>query len=119
MTFKETVMAKEMMKDAQKEITSKARSAVSPIREDIDTIREDIKVLKDDAAALGRDLKVEGRKQYEVAEERAGEMLDSAKEYGKQNYTELLSFVRGNPGQSIAIAFVGGMVASLLLGRRG
>lgn len=116
-------MAQEMMKDAKnsvaKEVSSiKAKAALSPIRDDLETIREDMRVLSQDAKTLGRDLKDEGRKQMDYAGERAREAMDVARERGRNQWAETMKFVQGNPGQSIAIAFVGGMVASLLLGRR-
>lgn len=117
-------MAQEMMKDAKNAVAKdmaavKAKADLSPIREDIDTIREDIRVLSADAKALGRDLKVEGRKQIDEAGVKAREAVEVAKERGRDHLAETLTFVQNNPGQSIAIAFVGGMIASLLLGRRG
>lgn len=108
-----------MMKDTKKEITSAVKSSVSPIREDLETLKDDMRTLREDAAVLSRDLQVEGKKQYDMAGERAKEALGQAKVQGKQQYAELMSFVRTNPGQSVTIAFVGGMLASLLLGRRG
>jgi ElaB/YqjD/DUF883 family membrane-anchored ribosome-binding protein len=110
-------MAKEMMKDMNNGIV-KAKADVSVLREDLDTLKQDARVVLDDAKVLGRDLKVEGRKQLSAAEERAKEALEQAKEKGRDQFEILASFVQSNPGQSIAIAFVGGIIASLLLGGR-
>lgn len=113
-------MSKEILRDAKNEITSlKKKAGVSPIREDLDTIRDDVRVLREDATALGQDLKSEGKKQLNAAGEQARQHLDTAKDKGQAYYGEMVSFVRSNPGQSVAFAFVGGMIASLLLGRRG
>ncbi len=117
-------MAKEMIKDASNAITKEIANARSKadfgvIREDIDTLKEDARVMAQDAKTLGRHLKDEGREQLSHAEERAREALDHARERGKDGYAELTNFVRNNPGQSIAFAFVGGMLASVLFGRRG
>ena len=116
-------MAQEMMKDAKnavaKEVASiKAKADLSPIREDLETIREDVRVLGADAKTLGRDLKAEGRKQMDYASEKAREAAQVAKERGRDQLADALSFVQNNPGQSIAIAFVGGMIASMLFGSR-
>lgn len=116
-------MAQEMIKDAKnavaKEVSGiKSRIENSPIREDMDVLREDVKILAADAKTLGRDLKVEGRKQMEYAGDRAKDALESAREQGKDQLADVMAFVRNNPGQSVAIAFVGGMIASLLMGRR-
>ncbi len=107
---------KEMMKDTANSITRK--TAVSPIREDLETLKEDALVLQKDAKILGRDLKEEGYKQLSRAEVKAKEALEEAKVKGKDTYSELTTFVQNNPGQSVAIAFVGGIIASMLLGRR-
>ena len=107
-------MAKEMMNNG----LVKAKADVSVIREDLKTLRDDGQVLIDDAKVLGRDLKTEGRKQLSAAEERAKEALEQAKEKGRDQFEVVAQFVQSNPGQSLAIAFVGGIIASMLLGRR-
>ncbi len=113
-------MSKEILREAKNEITSlKKKAEVSPIREDLETIREDMRVLRDDTATLGQNLKVEGKKHLSAAGEQARQHMDTAKDKGQEYYGEMVSFVRNNPGQSVAFAFVGGMIASLLLGRRG
>ena len=116
-------MVQEYMKDAKnavsKEVSNlKTKAELSPIREDLETIREDVRVLGADAKTLARDVKVEGRKQLNQASEKAREAAEYAKERGKDQLAEALSFVQNNPGQSIAIAFVGGMIASMLFGSR-
>jgi ElaB/YqjD/DUF883 family membrane-anchored ribosome-binding protein len=116
-------MAQEMMKDAKnvvaKEVSAlKAKAEASPIREDLETIREDVRVLSADAKTLGHDIKIEGRKHLNEAGERARDAMATAKERGRDHLSEALTFVQNNPGQSIAFAFVGGMIVSLLLGRR-
>lgn len=116
-------MAKEMNKienSISKEIINmKKASEVSPIREDLETLKEDARVLRDDAVVLGRDLKEEGKKQFSRAEEKARQAVEDAREKGKDQYAALASFVQENPGQSLAIAFAGGILASLLLRGRG
>ncbi len=116
-------MAKEMMKDAansvSREITNiKGSTGANIIREDLNNLRQDAEVVLEDAKVLGRDLKAEGKKQLSQAEVRAKEALEEAKERGKDQYEALTSYVQNNPGQSIAIAFVGGVIASMLFGRR-
>lgn len=112
-------MAKEMMKDVNSNTGMvKAKADVSVLREDLNTLKSDAQVLVDDAKVLGRDLKTEGRKQLSVAEERAKEALEQAKEKGRDQFEVMSQFVQSNPGQSLAIAFVGGIIASMLLGGR-
>jgi ElaB/YqjD/DUF883 family membrane-anchored ribosome-binding protein len=108
-------MAKEMMKDTANSVR---KADVSVIREDLNTLKEDACVVLDDAKVLGRDLKSEGRKQLSVAEERAKEAFEQAKEKGRDQFEVMAQFVQNNPGQSVAIAFVGGIIASMLLGGR-
>lgn len=96
---------------ASKEVTNMKQSDISPIREDLET-------LKNDAKVLGHDLKIEGKKQLSRAEERAMEALEEARERGRDQFAEIARFVQSNPGQSLAIAFVGGIIASMVLGGR-
>ena len=116
-------MAKEMIKDANnavsKEVANKKSKAdTGVLREDLDNLREDARVMKEDAKTLGRHLKEEGREQLSVAEQKAKQALEQAREKGKDQFADLAAFVQSNPGQSIAIAFVGGIIASMLLGGR-
>lgn len=96
---------------ASKEVTNMKQSDISPIREDLET-------LKNDAKVLGHDLKIEGKKQLSRAEERAMEALEEARERGRDQFADITRFVQSNPGQSLAIAFVGGIIASMVLGGR-
>lgn len=117
-------MAKEIVKDATNSNTMmKSKADISPIREDLATLqsdaREAARTLSDDARVLAKDVKVEGRKYYEQGKEQLSEGLDYAKERSRNQYAELISVVRENPGQSLAIAFVGGMLASMIFGRKG
>ena len=107
---------KEVMKDTANNV--KKAAAVSPIREDLENLKEDARVLQRDAQILGRDLKEEGYKQLSKAEEKAKEALEEAKVKGRDTFAEMTTFVQNNPGQSVAIAFVGGIIASMLLGGR-
>jgi ElaB/YqjD/DUF883 family membrane-anchored ribosome-binding protein len=120
-------MAKEMMKDANNAIskevaTMKAKADISPIREDLATLQQDAReaarVLSDDARVLAKDVKIEGQKYYAKGKEELYEGLETAKERGRDQYAEIMSFVKSNPGQSLAVAFVGGMLASMIFGRR-
>ena len=113
-------MSKEMIKEAgaaiSKEVANaKSKADVSLIREDLNTLKEDARVMKQDAATLGRHLKEEGREQLTYAEQRAKEALEQAKEKGKDQFVELSRLVQNNPVQSIAIAFVGFIISSMLL----
>lgn len=121
-------MAKEVMKDAMnsnaKEVSMiKSKGDFNPIREDLATLqndaREAARTLSDDARVLAKDMKTEGRKYYEQGKEQLSGSMEYAKERGRNQYAELISMVRENPGQSLAVAFVGGMLASMLFSRKG
>jgi len=110
---------KETSNSVSREVASiKSRVGANVIKEDLQTLREDAEVVLEDAKVLGRDLKAEGKKQLSAAEIRAKEALEEAKERSKDQYAHIASYVRENPGQSVAIAFFGGIVASMLFGRR-
>lgn len=115
-------MAKEMMKETansvSKGIATMKNTDVSPIREDLKAIKADAEALRGDAVILGRDLKEEGKRQLSKAEVRAKEAMEDAKERGRDTFEDMTRFVQANPGQSLAIAFVGGIIASMLLGGR-
>ncbi|MFA5593530.1 MAG: hypothetical protein WC989_09495 [Micavibrio sp.] len=116
-------MAKEMVKDAANTLSreidgAKSRANTNIIKEDLQVLKEDAEVVLQDAKVLGRDLKHEGKKQLAHAEARAKEALDGAKERSRDQFELIAEYVRNNPGQSIAMAFVGGVVASMLVGRR-
>lgn len=116
-------MAKEMMKDAastiSKEVSSlKNKSDMGAIQQDLQAIKEDARVLRDDAVVLGRDLKEEGKKRLSEAEVRAQEALEEAREKGREQLAYIVNYVQKNPAQSLALAFVGGVVASMLFSRR-
>ncbi len=115
-------MAKEMIQEASnalsKEVANMKKSDISPIREDLETLRDDAMTLRDDAKVLGRDLKTEGKRQLNRAEEKAKEAMEVARERGQDQFAEMARFVQSNPGQSLAIAFVGGIIASMILGGR-
>jgi ElaB/YqjD/DUF883 family membrane-anchored ribosome-binding protein len=51
--------------------------------------------------------------------ERGTDLWDDAQEKGKDTWKDVKTFVRKNPGESIGIAFVAGMLAYALLSRSG
>lgn len=116
-------MAKEMMNKAEnamsREVTSlKSRTGADVIREDLQALREDADVMLQDAKTLGKDLQEEGKIYLTAAEKRARQSLEAAKERGRDQYDAMTDYIRSNPGQSVAMAFVGGVIASMIFGRR-
>ena len=116
-------MAKEAVKEAQHNIAQdvaglRASEGANAIKNDLKTLKEDAEVMIRDTKTLSRDLTAEGKRQMEQAEEKAKEKLLAAKEKGKDNLESLLHYVQNNPGQSITMAFIGGIVASMIMSRR-
>ena len=112
-------MAKEVLKEAGNAVSSmKSKLDSSQVREDYETLKDDARIVVEDARVLGQSLKAEGHKQWEVAEEKAKQGLHSAKEVGHEKLKALESYVGQNPGQALAIAFIGGVLASLIFGSR-
>ena len=103
-------MSKEMSR-ASKEVANFKTNG------DVSAIRQDLKNLKEDTASLIEHSKEEGKEQLQYAEQKAKSALASARSASKDQYKELETFVRSNPGQSIALAFGAGILASFFLGR--
>ena len=86
---------------------------------DFSNIREDLSALKDDATNLLRHSKESGKEQIAIAEEKAKKLYKDAKSTSRDYFAEVETYVQQNPGQSLAAAFIGGILASMLFkGRR-
>lgn len=84
------------------------------VNHDMGNIREDLQNLKDDAASLIRHSKESGKEQIALAEKKAKKMYTEAKETGRDYMADVETYVQKNPGQSLAVAFIGGVLASML-----
>ena len=84
---------------------------MSVIRQDLKTLQKDARELKDDALEIGTE-------QARKASAYAREQLQEAKKQASVSFEKTEAFVKENPGQSVAIAFLAGALASLILGRR-
>ncbi len=79
---------------------------------EIQGIKEDLGSLKDNTVELAQHVKKDGLNQVE-------ETAKSLKSFGQKELKKAEKYVKQKPMQSIAIAFAGGVVASILLrGRR-
>lgn len=108
-------MSKETVRTINKEVANaKVQNDLSNIREDLVTMKEH---LKEDTSNLIRHSKEAGKEHVAIAEEKAKKAIDATREASREYYSEVETYVRKNPGQSIAIAFAGGILASLLLKR--
>ncbi|MDP2206792.1 MAG: hypothetical protein Q8K65_10860 [Alphaproteobacteria bacterium] len=75
--------------------------------------------LKTDAKHLTRDGKAIINDGAHVTADYIRELTESLKKSGRRTLEKTEAHIQDKPGQSIAIAFAAGMVASLLFGRRG
>lgn len=105
-------MSKEMLKNAGNTVAKDVANLKA--NNDIGAIREDLQNLKEDAASLVRHTKESGQEQFAMAEEKAKKALKSAKATGRDYYADVENYVQTNPGQSLAFAFVGGILASMM-----
>lgn len=101
-------MSKETMHNASKEVANMKAT------NDISAIREDLGALKEGASNLIRHSKESGKEQISLAEEKAKKIFKNAKETGRDYFSEVEDYVQNNPGQSLAAAFIGGILASML-----
>lgn len=85
---------------------------------DVSAIREDLSALKEDAANLIRHSKESGKEQIAIAEQKAKKLYKDAKTTGRDYFAEVETYVQQNPGQSLAVAFIGGVLASMLFKSR-
>lgn len=86
---------------------------------EIDEIREDLNSLKDNVIELTKHVQEDGIHRAEEASVIAKKKLAEIQANGEQGLKKMEGHVREKPAQSLAIAFAGGLLASLLLRRRG
>lgn len=85
---------------------------------EIDDIKKDIDSLKSNTVALTSHLADDGKEKLHEAGGQLRTFLSACKKDGAKYYHEAEDKVRQNPGQSIALAFAGGLLLSALLKRR-
>lgn len=86
---------------------------------EIDEIREDLDSLKNNVIELTKHMQSDGANQVGELQAMAKKRLQSAQMRGQQEFKKLEKQVKAKPAQSIAIAFAGGVLASMLLRGRG
>ncbi len=82
---------------------------------EIDAIKSDIASLRDNIAGLTSHLKNDGKAQVRSAKETLSEKMTDYKRTGRDQINDIEERVREKPGQSVAIAFAAGLVASYLM----
>lgn len=85
---------------------------------EIDHIREDLDSLKNNVVELTRHLTKDGNAQVSQLSHTLMERIADAQKSGKQQYKLLEKKVKDKPGQTLALAFGAGIIASMLMKRR-
>ncbi len=84
---------------------------------EIEEIRQDIESLKTNVVDLSRHVKAESKIQASRLTEVALERLSDLRKNASYEYHRAEKAVKAKPGQSVAIAFAAGLVASMLFSR--
>ncbi|NCT41476.1 MAG: hypothetical protein GW778_07445 [Alphaproteobacteria bacterium] len=86
---------------------------------ELNEIRQDIDSLKDNVVALTKHVQKDGVNQVDEISDIAKTRLAEIQQKGQKEILKVEKQVKAKPAQSVAIAFAGGLIASLLLrGRR-
>ncbi len=102
----------------KKTVTKTVEAAKSKYPE-VKDIQNNIKEIGGKTAELAQHVKQDGVHQVEEISARVGEKAENLKAAGQRELEKVELKVRANPMQSVAIAFAGGLLASLFLrGRR-
>lgn len=86
---------------------------------EIDEIREDLDSLRTNVVELTQHIKQNGSTQATNLRDRANDTIHDLQERGQKQVQRVEKQVKQKPGQSLALAFAGGLLTSLLLRRRG
>lgn len=90
----------------------------SPSYPEIKDIRHDLDSLKTNVVELTKRITAQGGEQAEHLKDAAYAQLAHIGEESLEQIKHIEDKVRAKPGQSVAIAFAAGMLASFLLSRR-
>ena len=85
---------------------------------EIDDIKSDLESLKSNVIELTKHLKEAGKKDVKNLKNEAVEKLEVVKTKSEEQIDAIKENVQNNPMQAVGIAFVTGLFASVLLGRR-
>jgi len=85
---------------------------------EIQDIKNDLDSLKNNVVELTKHIKSDGAdKSHQLAQDLSQRLLE-LKDSGRSELDKVAQHVQQKPGQSLAIAFAAGLLASVLLGRR-
>lgn len=85
---------------------------------EIEEIREDLDSLKTNVIELTKHVTSDGDVHAQELKDYAMKRIGKLQSSGRQQYKNLERRIKAKPGQSLAIAFAVGLVASQFLGRR-
>ena len=85
---------------------------------EIDDIREDLNSLKGNIVELTKHIKKDGQAEINDIQSMAEERIENITNASKQRYQDIRKNVKAKPERALALAFVGGLVASYLMARK-
>lgn len=85
---------------------------------EIDHIREDLDSLRNNVVELTRHMKKDGHAQAAQLRSSMSDRLEQVQKSGRMQYAQLEGRVKEKPGQTLAMAFGAGLLASMLIRRR-
>jgi ElaB/YqjD/DUF883 family membrane-anchored ribosome-binding protein len=85
---------------------------------EFDKLKDDLGELRSDVVELTKHIKSDGRAQAAELKKRAQGQMEVLQDVSKQKYAHLEDQVKEKPGQALALAFLAGVAANFLLGRR-
>lgn len=85
---------------------------------ELNDIKENVTDLKNNSAALARHVYSDGREVLATASDRATERLGEWRDTSLVGLKRVEGQISRNPGQSVAIAFAAGLLASMFFGRK-
>lgn len=88
------------------------------LRESVAEVKQAAGNLKNCAADLARHVYADGREALSHSGENMRHRLDGVREISRDGLKRVEEQVRAHPGQSLAVAFAVGILASFIIGRR-
>ncbi len=85
---------------------------------EIDNIRDDLDSLKSNTVELAKHVRDDAAEQTHEMRKNAAVKLEHLVEAGKGSLSKFEEHAREKPLQTLAVAFIAGIAASILLGRR-
>ena len=94
------------------------KTVTGDIKEFSTAIQQDVSALKNDVMELGRHVRQNNAQVMGEIKEAASKQFDKACAYGKEGLEKAETMVREKPAHAVGVAFVAGLLASFLFGRR-